>query len=68
MNLAKLQEKFANHIYDQTNCEIFPAINFGKIPQEKMLNIYRNNIFGNFREALNLTYKITKKMPGFQHQ
>lgn len=63
-NLAKIQEQFANHIYDENNLEIAPIINSEKIPVEKRLNIYRNNVFGGFHDALSLTYNITKKIVG----
>ena len=70
MVLAKLQENFAKHLYEKNNLEIVGAIDLKKIPAEKRLNIYRNNVFGSFCDVLELTYKITKQIVGdnyFKH-
>lgn len=62
--LFRLQENFANHLYQPENHTIFSEINQGKATPSERLNIYRNNVFGNFETSLELTFVITKKIVG----
>ena len=64
MSLAKLQENFANHIYNKNELKILEEIQASDIATDQRLDIYRNNVFSNFDEALALTYKIIKKIVG----
>ncbi len=63
-NLQQLQNNFAQHLFDKKQQKIISATNYSKTEALARLNIYRNNVFGNFLAVLSSTYPITKKIIG----
>ncbi len=63
-NLAKLQQDFAKHIYQKSDKKILSEIIYSNIEALERLNIYRNNILGNFESILSSTFIVTKKILG----
>ncbi len=64
MKLKELQKQFANQIYNPKNNKIFNEIKAYKAPIADRLQIYRNNIFGNFTAVLETIYPATKQLVG----
>jgi len=64
MKLKELQKQFANHIYNPKNNKIFNEITTYKASVGDRLQIYRNNVFGNFDSVLEIIYPVTKKLVG----
>lgn len=67
MKLKEIQEEFAKHIYDKTQNKVFDVIDESDIDKNERLEIYRNNVLGNFDTALELTYEVIKKLVGDQY-
>jgi hypothetical protein len=65
--LEKLQHNFIDHIYKKSATEIFKYLPYQKEEALKRLNIYRNNIFGNFKDALASTYEVVFKLLGEEY-
>ena len=64
MKLEELQRQFANQIYNPKQDKIFNEIIPSKVAIADRLEIYRNNVFGNFDSVLEIIYPITKKIVG----
>ena len=64
MKLKELQKQFAKHIYNPTNNKIVNEITIYKSSVNDRLQIYRNNVFGNFNSVLEITYPTTKQLIG----
>lgn len=64
MKLSQLQKEFAAHLYDKKKDKIFNVIKKSAAPIDKRLQIYRNNVFGNFDNVLEMIYPKTKEMVG----
>jgi hypothetical protein len=64
MKLKELQKQFANHIYNSANNKIFNEITTYKASIGDRLQVYRNNVFGNFDSVLEIIYPTTKKIVG----
>ena len=57
MNKLKiLQNKFIESVYDEICPDVFELVVEGKIPKEKLLDIYRNNLCSKLTNALRITY------------
>ncbi|MFT4967048.1 MAG: hypothetical protein ACI9CD_000043 [Candidatus Deianiraeaceae bacterium] len=54
--VKNMQNNFISHLYDEKNLDILPSIKNGKAPKEELLDIYRNNLFTNLTNALQLLY------------
>jgi len=63
-NLLKLQREFAHHIFDKSAREILGKTNYSNQEGLERLNIYRNNVLGNFDSVLSATFIVTKKILG----
>ena len=61
MNLEKIQKKFASNIYNPTQKSIFDQINENGIAPNERIDIYRNNLFGNFEDVLKETVEIAQR-------
>ena len=59
-----LQKNFANHIFNKADKKILSQIFHSEHEALERLNIYRNNILGNFESVLNSIFPITKKILG----
>ncbi len=64
MNLKDLQKNFANHIFTKADKKILSQVFHSENEALERLNIYRNNILGNFESVLNSIFPITKKILG----
>jgi hypothetical protein len=62
MNLKKLQKDFAAHLCDKSDEAILTQIK--SINSASRLQIYRNNVFGNFDDVLASIYPAVKKTVG----
>ncbi len=63
-NLAKLQQNFCWHIFDRNKKEIANILPYSNQEALARLNIYRNNVFGNFVGVLEMIFPATKKFLG----
>ena len=63
MKLKELQTNFADHLYNKNN-KICAVISPSKISPENRLQVYRNNVFGNFDGVLESIFEVTKKIIG----
>ena len=65
-DLLKLQQDFCRHIYKKSDRKILKQTIYSESEALERLNIYRNNILGNFVSVLSSTFPITKKIVGDQ--
>jgi hypothetical protein len=63
-NLSKLQENFADHIYQKANKKILAELPYKPAEALARLNIYRNNVLGNFESVLSSNFTVTKTILG----
>ena len=56
IKIQDLQNKFVDGVYDKKKSAILKSIKNGKAPKEKLLDIYRNNLYGALTNALKITY------------
>ena len=63
-NLSKLQQDFANHIYQKSDKKILDALPYKKEEALARLNVYRNNVLGNFESVLSSVFAVTKIILG----
>ncbi len=66
MNLKYLQKNFSNHIFAKADKKILSQVSHSTHEALERLNIYRNNILGNFESVLNSIFPITKKILGVE--
>lgn len=64
MKLKELQKQFAKEIYNPKSNKIFSEIKADNIGAADRIQVYRNNIFGNFDSVLEMIYPATKKLIG----
>ncbi|MES2961934.1 MAG: DNA-binding domain-containing protein [Pseudomonadota bacterium] len=64
MNLQNLQKNFANHIFTKADKKILSQVSYSTHEALERLNIYRNNVLGNFESVLNSIFPVTKKILG----
>jgi hypothetical protein len=64
MNLHNLQENFINYLYNPNKNDILSAISDNVIQSEKLLQIYRNNLFKNLQNSLKITFPLIYKYLG----
>jgi hypothetical protein len=63
-NLSKLQENFVVHLYHKPHKKILAELPYKPAEALGRLNIYRNNVFGNFESVLSSNFFVTKKILG----
>ncbi len=64
MKLKELQKQFAQQIYNPQHNKIFGEIKSGKIDITNRIEVYRNNVFGNFDSVLEMIYPAIKQLVG----
>ncbi len=64
MKINHLQKIFANHIYKKTNQDIFTIFAHSKDEIKSRLEIYRNNVFGNYINVVESIFIKTKQHLG----
>jgi len=63
--LLGLQQDFFAHLYDDKKLKITNSLApYSKLEALARLNIYRNNVFGNFSSVLSVIFNITNKIIG----
>lgn len=62
--ILALQKKFKNHLYKEIDKEILQALPYSKREALARLNIYRNNVFGNFNSVLEGIFEVVKMLVG----
>ena len=62
--ISQLQKQFADHIYDDKNCNILSYLPYDDEESLARLNIYRNNVLGNYAGVLESIYSRTKDILG----
>ncbi len=63
-DLAKLQENFCAHIFNRNRKNITKSLPYSNQETLARLNIYRNNVFGNFEGVLESIFPLVKKISG----
>lgn len=59
-----MQRDFASHIYKKSDQKILDEISYSSVEAQARLNVYRNNILGNFESILSEIFSVTKKILG----
>lgn len=63
--LLNIQQDFFDHLYDDKKLQIIDSLaGYSKLEALARLNIYRNNVFGNFSSVLSSIFNVTKKIIG----
>jgi hypothetical protein len=60
----ELQQNFCTHLFDKKSTEIINSLPYSKQEALARLNIYRNNVFGNFESVLSSIYPAIKRLVG----
>lgn len=63
-DLLSLQRNFAKHIFAKSNHDILKQVAHSNLEALARLNIYRNNVVGNFESILSSIFVVTKKILG----
>jgi len=63
-NILQLQKQFASHIFDKKDVAITKFTSYSSGEALARLNIYRNNVLGNFESVLSSIFIVTKKILG----
>lgn len=63
--ILQIQRDFLSHLYDEKKSQIFSELlPYPKLESLARLNVYRNNVFGNFSSVLYSIFEVTKKIIG----
>lgn len=62
--ILTLQTEFKNHLYQKNDEKITAALPYSRQESLARLNIYRNNVFGNFNSVLRSIYEVVEKLVG----
>jgi hypothetical protein len=65
--ILALQEHFKNHLYEEFDEKILAALPYSKEESLARLNIYRNNVFGNFNSVLESIFEAVAKLVGDEY-
>ena len=63
-DILKLQRNFEKHLYKKNDEKIIAALPYSKQEALERLNIYRNNVFGNFNSVLASIFEVVQKLVG----
>lgn len=63
-DLLNLQREFLAHLYDVKNLKIAKSLSYSNPEAVARLNVYRNNVFGNFSSVLSSVFCVSKKILG----
>jgi hypothetical protein len=63
-SLAKIQKDFSDHIFASQKKAILAQLPYEKEEALERLQIYRNNVVGNFNSVLESTFEVVKKLVG----
>ncbi len=63
-DLLKIQQEFARHIFKKSDKEILKNLPYSELESLERLDIYRNNVLGNFESILSSIYVVSKKIIG----
>lgn len=62
--ILELQQDFVSHIYKKSDQKILDSLPYSKEESLSRLNVYRNNVFGNFTSVLESVYEVIQKLVG----
>lgn len=62
--LSELQRRFARGIFGTAEAALLAAIRPGRFPPERLLGVYRNNVFEKLTEALGAIYPVVERLVG----
>lgn len=62
--LSELQRRFARGIFGTAEAALLAAIRPGRFPPERLLQIYRHNVFEKLTEALGAIYPVVEQLVG----
>lgn len=65
--ILALQKDFKNHLYQKNHEKIIATLPYSKQEALARLNIYRNNVFGNFNGVLQSIYEVVEKLVGKEY-
>lgn len=65
--ILALQKDFKNHLYQKSDEKIITTLPYSKQESLARLNIYRNNVFGNFNSVLQSIYEVVEKLVGKEY-
>ncbi len=65
--IATLQENFKDHLYEKSQQKILQELPYEKQEALARLNIYRNNVFGNFSSVLQSIYEVVEQILGKEY-
>jgi hypothetical protein len=65
--ILALQKDFKDHLYQKSAQKIIAALPYSKQESLARLNIYRNNVFGNFNGVLQSIYEVVEKLVGSEY-
>jgi len=65
--ILALQKDFKNHLYQKSSEKIIAALPYSKQESLARLNIYRNNVFGNFNSVLQSIYEVVERLVGEEY-
>ena len=63
-NILNLQRDFAKHLYQKSAKNIIADLPYSNLEALARLNIYRNNVLGNFTSVLSSIYEVVFKLVG----
>lgn len=66
-DILTLQRHFKNHLYKKSNEKLLDSLPYSKLEALARLNIYRNNVFGNFNSVLSSIFVAVKKLVGAKY-
>jgi hypothetical protein len=62
--LATLQREFSSHLLKENDLDILKSLPYSQQESLARLNIYRNNVMGNFESVLSSIFEVVKKIVG----
>lgn len=66
-DILKIQRDFQKHLYQKSNQKIIAELPYSRLESLARLNIYRNNVFGNFNSVLSSIFEAVKKLVGEEY-
>lgn len=63
-SLQKIQRDFSAHIFKKSQLQILQSTIHSEVEALERLNVYRNNVLGNFESILSKIFFVTKKILG----
>jgi hypothetical protein len=65
--ILSLQQQFKTHLYKKNDEKILSMLPYSRTESLARLNIYRNNVFGNFSSVLSSIFEVVEKLVGAEY-